>query len=69
MSVIVSKRKISTMQFYKVARDLRKDTTKMLEAMFCDESKFSYSRGHWISLSGDARKADLLYNKIYGETI
>lgn len=45
MSVIVSKRKVSSMQFYKTARDLRRDITKMLEQMFSDESKFCYSRG------------------------
>ena len=45
MSVIVSKRSISNMQFYKTARDLRRDITKMLEHMFSDESKFCYSRG------------------------
>lgn len=33
------------MQFYKTARDLRRDITKMLELMFYDESKFCYSRG------------------------
>jgi len=45
MSVIVSKRRVSSMQFYKTARDLRRDITKMLEQMFSDESKFCYSRG------------------------
>ncbi len=31
MSVIVSKRKVSSMQFYKTARDLRRDIGKNLE--------------------------------------
>ena len=33
------------MQFYLNARSLRRDITKMLEQMFCDESKFCYSKG------------------------
>ena len=36
MSVIVSKRKVSSMQFYKTARDLRRDITKISdESNFC----------------------------------
>lgn len=45
MSVIKSKRRISSMQFYKTARDLRRDISSMLDKMFNDESKFTYSRG------------------------
>ena len=33
------------MQFYKTARDLRRDISSMLDKMFNDESKFTYSRG------------------------
>jgi len=53
------------MQFYKTARDLRRDITKMLEKMFSDESKFCYSRGLEYYLQ--TRILDLLGNMM--ETI
>lgn len=72
MSVIVSKRKISHMQFYKTARDLRRDITKMLEQMFNDESKFCYSRGleyylqtRILEIMGQMMEAITRANEIY----
>ena len=75
MSVIVSKRKISNMQFYKTARDLRRDITKMLEQMFNDESKFCYSRGleyylqtRILEIMGQMMEAITRANEIYPTT-
>lgn len=75
MSVIVSKRKISHMQFYKTARDLRRDITKMLEQMFNDESKFCYSRGleyylqtRILEIMGQMMEAITRANEIYPTT-
>ncbi|GEM_PF-6451252 len=75
MSVIVSKRSISNMQFYKTARDLRRDITKMLEQMFSDESKFCYSRGleyylqtRILELMGQMMEAITRANEIYPTT-
>lgn len=75
MSVIVSKRKVSSMQFYKTARDLRRDITKMLEKMFSDESKFCYSRGleyyiqtRILEVLGNLMEAITRANEIYPTT-
>jgi len=75
MAVIVSKRNISTMQFYKTARDLRRDITKMLELMFYDESKFCYSRGleyylqtRMLEVLGKLMEAITRANEIYPTT-
>lgn len=75
MSVIVSNRKISAMQFYKTARDLRRDITKMLEQMFSDESKFCYSRGleyyiqtRILEVLGKLMEAITRANEIYPTT-
>ena len=75
MSVIVSNRKISNMQFYKTARDLRRDITKMLEQMFNDESKFCYSRGleyylqtRILEIMGQMMEAITRANEIYPTT-
>lgn len=75
MSVIVSKRSISNMQFYKTARDLRRDITKMLEQMFNDESKFCYSRGleyylqtRILEIMGQMMEAITRANEIYPTT-
>ncbi len=75
MSVIVSKRKVSSMQFYKTARDLRRDITKMLEQMFSDESKFCYSRGleyyiqtRILEVLGKLMEAITRANEIYPTT-
>lgn len=75
MSVIVSKRKISSMQFYKTARDLRRDITKMLEKMFSDESKSCYSRGleyyiqtRILEVLGELMEAITRANEIYPTT-
>ena len=75
MSVIVSKRSISNMQFYKTARDLRRDITKMLEQMFSDESKFCYSRGleyylqtRILELMGQMMESITRANEIYPTT-
>lgn len=75
MSVIVSNRKISAMQFYKTARDLRRDITKMLEQMFNDESKFCYSRGleyylqtRILEIMGQMMEAITRANEIYPTT-
>ena len=63
------------MQFYKTARDLRRDVTKMLEQMFCDESKFCYSRGleyyiqtRILDLLGNMMEAIVSANEIYPTT-
>ena len=75
MSVIVSNRKVSSMQFYKTARDLRRDITKMLEQMFSDESKFCYSRGleyyiqtRILEVLGELMEAITRANEIYPTT-
>lgn len=75
MSVIVSKRSISNMQFYKTARDLRRDITKMLEQMFSDESKFCYSRGleyylqtRILEIMGQMMESITRANEIYPTT-
>jgi hypothetical protein len=75
MSVIVSNRKVSAMQFYKTARDLRRDITKMLEQMFSDESKFCYSRGleyyiqtRILEVLGKLMEAITRANEIYPTT-
>lgn len=75
MSVIVSNRKVSSMQFYKTARDLRRDITKMLEQMFSDESKFCYSRGleyyiqtRILDVLGKLMEAITRANEIYPTT-
>ena len=75
MSVIVSNRKVSSMQFYKTARDLRRDITKMLEQMFSDESKFCYSRGleyyiqtRILEVLGELMEAITHANEIYPTT-
>ena len=75
MSVIVSKHSISNMQFYKTARDLRRDITKMLEQMFNDESKFCYSRGleyylqtRILEIMGQMMESITRANEIYPTT-
>jgi hypothetical protein len=75
MSVIVSKRKISGMQFYMTARSLRRDITKMLEQMFYDESKFCYSKGleyyiqtRILDLLGNMMESIVNANEIYPTT-
>lgn len=75
MSVIVSNRKVSAMQFYKTARDLRRNVTKMLEQMFSDESKFCYSRGleyyiqtRILEVLGKLMEAITRANEIYPTT-
>ena len=63
------------MQFYKTARDLRRDITKMLEQMFSDESKFCYSRGleyyiqtRILDVLGKLMEAITRANEIYPTT-
>lgn len=63
------------MQFYKTARDLRRDITKMLELMFYDESKFCYSRGleyylqtRMLEVLGKLMEAITRANEIYPTT-
>jgi hypothetical protein len=63
------------MQFYKTARDLRRDITKMLEQMFSDESKFCYSRGleyyiqtRILEVLGKLMEAITRANEIYPTT-
>lgn len=63
------------MQFYKTARDLRRDVTRMLEQMFSDESKFCYSRGleyyiqtRILDLLGNIMEAIVSANEIYPTT-
>jgi hypothetical protein len=76
MSVLVSKRKISSMQFYLNARSLRRDITKMLEQMFSDESKFCYSKGleyyiqtRILDLLGDMMESIVNANEIFPTTV
>jgi len=63
------------MQFYKTARDLRRDITKMLEQMFNDESKFCYSRGleyylqtRILEIMGQMMESITRANEIYPTT-
>ena len=63
------------MQFFKTSRDLRRDLTKMLEAMFYEESKFSYSRGleyylqiRFLDLLGGMMEAIVNANEIFPTT-
>lgn len=63
------------MQFYKTARDLRRDITKMLEKMFSDESKSCYSRGleyyiqtRILEVLGELMEAITRANEIYPTT-